>query len=85
MYHVRQWTDYDMEGLYGEERHQVYFRVSDLVPVYTYNYDTNGKDVANEEWGEYLNGGLTEYKGTFTDKDFYLPWCTYTVNSSFLE
>ena len=84
-YHVRQVIDYDTDGYYSEEISQVYYRVSDLVPVYTYNYDTNGSVKANEEWGEYLNGGLIEYKGTFTEKDFYVPWCTYAASNDFLE
>jgi hypothetical protein len=60
---------YDKDGLiYSQE--QVFYRVRDLVPVYEYLYRVNIMPVYDTYWTEYLDGGMTEYQGTFTDKDF---------------
>ena len=39
----------------------------------------------NTYWSEYINGGLVEYEGVFTDKDFELSQCDYSNYTMFLE
>lgn len=83
-YHLREKMTYKKDGtVYSQE--QVYFRVRDLAPVYEYTYRYNIGSEYNTYWSEYINGGLVEYEGVFTDKDFHLSQCKYSKSSHFLE
>ena len=64
---------------------EYYYRVSDLVQVYVHGYTKKDEtsEIVFENREEQLDGGRTEYQGTFTKSDFHLPGCTYTIASSF--
>ncbi len=80
-YHLRQ-GDYDRQRPTSKDTWSIltYYRVRDLVVVYEkLEYDND-----YIEWTEYLNGGMTEYQGTFTKSDFHVAGCIYTA-ANFLE
>ena len=61
------------------QSYKVYYRVSDLAPVYEnviQVFSTWSK--LYESWQEYLNGGMVEYEGEFTESDFHIPKCDYS-------
>ena len=75
---------YNKDGTVQSQQ-QVYFRVRDLAVVYEYQYNQDmGRDY-NTYWTEYINGGLVEYDGVFTDKDFELSQCDYSNFTMSLE
>ena len=85
-YHIRERMTYNKDGtIYSQE--QVFYRVKDLVPVYEYAYVLNIQPTYDTYWTEYLNGGMMEYYGTFTDLDFQIPQCKYPAiyDTNFLQ
>ena len=68
-YHVRQRPVYDFSR---GTTSKLFFRVSDLAPVYE---SLVWDDLGDTSWTEHLNGGMVEYKGAFTDADFKIPNC----------
>jgi hypothetical protein len=86
LYHMRTKIDRDREN-FETSYTEYYYRVSDLVQVYVHDYTKmdDSSEIVFEGWEEHLDGGRTEYQGTFTKSDFHLPGCTYTIASSFLE
>ena len=85
LYHVRFNQEWERDLSRGI-KHWHYFRVNDLVQVYhNIKYHDRVETVTVEFWDEYLNGGLTEYQGTFSKNDFHAPGCIYTAAHSFLE
>ncbi len=57
----------------------------DLAVVYEYDYRQDIGKTYNTYWSEYINGGLVEYDGVFTDEDFELSQCDYSNYTMFLE
>ena len=73
-YHVRQTIDLD-DGF--TETFQVWYRVSDLAPVYLNELQvltSNPSTIVDNQWTWYV-GGLTQYQGSFSPADFRLPGC----------
>ena len=84
-YHIRERMTYNKDGITIYTQEKVFYRVKDLVPVYEYLLVNQDNQV--DYWTEYLNGGMMEYNGTFTDLDFQIPQCKYPAiyDTNFLQ
>jgi hypothetical protein len=85
LYHVRTYIKEEEDKT--DQFFDYYYRVSDLVQVYVHYYKEwmHPFEVQKGAWTEHLDGGRTEYQGTFTKSDFHVPGCIYTVTPSLFE